>query len=93
MLRRCNENYLRNYHLATQGVDLDTLSKCVAAYFNLTCDQLYAPGRYPAVVQARSVLCFLAVRELGLAATELAQKMGLTQPAISISVKRGEGDH
>ena len=35
--------------------------------------------------------CFLAVRELGITATELARQMGLTQPAISISVKRGEG--
>ncbi|BBO72168.1 transposase [Desulfosarcina alkanivorans] len=91
VLNRCNENYMRKYRLAAQGVELDTLSKGVAAYFNLTCDRLYSPGRYPAVVQARSVLCFLAVRQLGLTATELARKIGLTQPAISISVKRGEG--
>jgi predicted transcriptional regulator len=37
------------------------------------------------------VLCFLAVRQLGVTATELARQMGLTQPAISISVKRGAG--
>jgi len=43
------------------------------------------------VVQARRVLCFLAVRQLGVTATELAMQMGLTQPAISISVKRGAG--
>ena len=40
------------------------------------------------VVQARRVLCFLVVRELGLTTTELAQKMELSQPAISISVNR-----
>jgi hypothetical protein len=91
VLKRCTENYLRKYRLAAQGVELETLSKGVAAYFNLTCDQLNTPGRYPAVVQARSVLCFLAVRQLGLTATELARKIGLTQPAINISVKRGEG--
>jgi len=28
--------------------------------------------------------------ELGITATELARQMGLTQPAIGISVKRGE---
>ena len=49
------------------------------------------PGRYPAVVQARSILCFMAVRELGVTATELARQMGLTQPAISMSVNHGEG--
>ena len=72
-------------------MDLRTLSHGVADYFNLAHDRLYTPGRYPAVVQARSVLCFLAVRELGITATELSRQMGLTQPAISISVKRGAG--
>jgi len=32
----------------------------------------------------------LAVRELGISATSLARKLGLTQPAVSISVKRGQ---
>jgi len=53
--------------------------------------QLKPPGRYPVVGQACSVLCFLAVRELELTATELAGQMGWTQPAISMSVKRGAG--
>ncbi len=91
VLKRCNETYLRKYRLAVKEVELDTLAEGVAAYFNLTLDQLHTPGRYSAVVQARSVLCFLAVRQLGLTATELARQIGLTQPAISISVKRGEG--
>jgi plasmid maintenance system antidote protein VapI len=30
------------------------------------------------------------VRELGVTATDLAKQIGMTQPAISISVKRGE---
>jgi hypothetical protein len=53
-------------------------------------DQLYAPGKYPKLVQARSVFCYWAVRELGVSATVLAKKLSVTQPAISIAVKRGE---
>jgi len=30
------------------------------------------------------------VRELGVSATVLAERIGMTQPAVSISVKRGE---
>jgi len=30
------------------------------------------------------------VRELGVSATALAKKLGLSQPAVSISVKRGK---
>ena len=91
VLERGNETYTRRQRLVAQGVDLKTLSHAVADYFDLAYDQLYTPGRYPVVVQARSVLCFLAVRELGITATELARQMGLTQPAISMSVKRGAG--
>lgn len=91
VLARSNETYTRRQHLVARGVDLKTLSDAIADYFALAYDQLYTPGRYPAVVQARSVLCYLAVRELGLTATELARQMGLTQPAISMSVKRGAG--
>ena len=47
-------------------------------------------GRYTDVVEARSVFCYWAVRELGVSATELARRFGMTQPAVSISVKRGE---
>lgn len=58
--------------------------------FDLTPEQILAPGRYPKVVQARSLLCYWVVRELGVTATSLAKQMGLTQPAVSIAVKRGE---
>jgi putative transposase len=47
-------------------------------------------GRYPDVVQARSLRCYWAARELGITATDLARIIGLSQPAVSISVKRGE---
>jgi hypothetical protein len=91
VLEQSNEDYSRRQRLIARGVDLKTLSDGVADYFGLSCESLYTPGRYPAVVRARSVLCFLAVRELGITATELARQMGLTQPAVSLSVKRGGG--
>lgn len=90
VLSQCNEHYERRYRLLAKGVDVKTLARGVADLFDLSPERLFAPGRYPDLVQARSVLCFLAVRELGLTATDLARQMGLTQPAISMSVKRGE---
>jgi predicted transcriptional regulator len=35
-------------------------------------------------------LCYWAVSKLGFSATELSQKLGVSQPAVSILVKRGE---
>jgi putative transposase len=90
VLTRGNESYSRRQRLIAKGVDLKTWARGVADFFDLSAEKLFSPGRYPAVVQARSVLCYLAVRELGVTATELARQMGLSQPAISMSVKRGE---
>ena len=86
-----NERKERQYRLQSEGVDLERLTQAVADYFNVSADRLFMPGRYPVIVTARSLLCYLAVRELGLTATELARKMGVSQPAISMAVKRGEG--
>jgi hypothetical protein len=41
-------------------------------------------------VKARSLLCYWAVRQLGISATKLSKKLGVSQPSVSISVKRGE---
>jgi DNA-binding MarR family transcriptional regulator len=41
-------------------------------------------------VAARSLLCYWVEREPGLAATELAKRLKMTQPAVSHAVIRGE---
>ena len=61
-----------------------------ASLFNLERDIVMRPGRYPDTVEARGVLCYWAVRELGLTTLELSKRLGVSQPTISQSVKRGE---
>ncbi len=90
VLESCNERLERRYRLIARGIDLQILAQIAAKIYDVRPEQLFAPGRYPKVVLARSLLCFWAVRLLGMQATELALKMGLSQPAVSISVKRGE---
>jgi len=53
-------------------------------------DVIYSKGRRRIQVTARSLLCYWAVRQLGLTATGLAQRLGMTQPAVSYAVSRGE---
>jgi hypothetical protein len=62
----------------------------VAGKFDIDPARIFEAGKYPRIVQARSLFCYWAVRELGLTATSLAKKLQLSQPAVSMAMKRGE---
>jgi hypothetical protein len=51
---------------------------------------LYLPGRQKKLVDARSLLCFWAVRELGISMTALAPRFSLTAAAIGYAAARGQ---
>ncbi|MBW2427828.1 MAG: transposase, partial [Deltaproteobacteria bacterium] len=46
-------------------------------------DVIYSKGRRKTQMAARSLLCYWAVRELGLTATELVKRFGMAQTAVS----------
>jgi len=48
-------------------------------------------GRQSRRVDARSLVCYWAVRELGMALTELARDLAMSPSAVSYAVGRGEG--
>ncbi len=52
--------------------------------------QIWAPGKHPMIVKARSLLCYWAVRQLRFSAAELSKRLRISQPSVSISVERGE---
>ena len=85
-----NERFERKYQLKSEGVTLSRVTKRVSQVLGVDPDCIYSPGKYSRNVKARSLFCYWAVRELGLSATSMAHKLGLTQPAVSISVRRGQ---
>lgn len=72
------------------GFDLAALTRLVAELLEDDPAQVLAAGKQPERVRARSLFCYWAVRELGYSATELGRKLGLSQPAVSQAVRRGE---
>ena len=90
ILAQANERYTRQYALKRQGIGFEYLVERVAELCHLDPREVVAAGRQRRKVTARSLLCFWAVRELGLPLTELARQLGLSPPGVSYAVQRGE---
>ena len=88
-----NEGLYRVLELADECQDIDDLNKVatrVSSELGIDPEQVWSYGKHPLTVKARSLFCYWAVRKLGFSATELSKKLGVSQPTVSISVKRGE---
>ena len=72
------------------GIDLAFLEKRVMDLFDTSPGDFYLPGRQKKLVEARSLLCFWAVRELGISMTAVAPRFSLTDVAIGYAVARGQ---
>ncbi len=90
VLDEARERLEERYQLKAQGYDLDKVTIRVSSELGIDPEQVWRPGKHPITVKARSLLCYWAVRKLGFSATELSKKLGVSQPSVSISVKRGE---
>ena len=90
VLKEADEQLERRYRLEAEGFDLDQVNRRVAKVMNIEPDLIWEKSRRPQVVAARDLLCFWASTELGMSATDLAKRLNLTQPAVSIGVRRGE---
>jgi chromosomal replication initiation ATPase DnaA len=78
------------YELKSQGYNIEKVEKRVMEILGVQKDVIYSKRRRKIQVAARSLLCYWAVCELGLTATALAKRLGMTQPAVSYAVIRGE---
>ena len=90
VLKKAGEKRERRYKLEAQGFTVDQVATQVAGLLGGKSEQIWKKGKHPQTVKARSLLCYWAVHELGMSATDLAMRIGITQPAVSQSVKRGE---
>jgi putative transposase len=90
VLKEADEQLERRYRLQAEGFDLDRVAKRVAAVMNISVELVWERSRRPQVVDARDLLCYWGCKELVISKTDLARRLNLTQPAVSIAVRRGE---
>jgi hypothetical protein len=90
VLREADEQLERRYQLQTRGFGLEQVAERVAQVLDIPLEIVWEKSRRPQVAVARSLLCYWASKELGMSMTNLAKRLNLTQPAISIAARRGE---
>ncbi len=90
ILNSVHESLEHKYSFQSRGFSLSDVAKRVAEKLEITPEQVWAPGKYRQTVDARSLMCYWSVRELGLTMSSLARTLNLSITAISKSVVRGE---
>ena len=76
--------------LQSQGYDFRYVLSRVAQLTGLQTEQILKPGKQPARVYARSLLCHWAIRRLGMAAVAVSKLRGISQSAATRAAYRGE---
>jgi hypothetical protein len=84
------ERFERRYWLRSKGYDFDWLLQRAADRLRIETVEILKPGKQPQRSRARSLVCFWAVREMGMSATDVGRLLNLSQPAVSRAVVRGE---
>jgi putative transposase len=89
VLESCMQQLEQHYKYLAWGYDFDWLVGQAATPLGLDPEIVTRRGRYPDTVEARSVSCYWAARELGISTLELAKRLGVSQPTANQSVNRG----
>lgn len=89
MLAEAEKVERRQSRLRRRGWDLASITKRGAEEAGLTPDLARGKGRTPRECRARALVCFWAVRELGYSGVEVANHLGISNPAVSLNARRG----
>jgi putative transposase len=76
--------------LQARGIGLSRIGSRVSELMGVEPLGLWGPGKERKRVSARSLLCYWAVRDLGMSMAELSRRLRLSLSGVSHSVKRGE---
>ena len=90
VLKAANEAKERKYELQARGFSLSKVAARVADVLGVEKEMVWAFGRRRDIVQARSLLCYWAVRELGVTMISLSRHLDVSVTAICKAVARGE---
>jgi len=91
VLTEAGEALEKRHAFRAKVIDLDKIVYRVSELMGVKPEDVWAKGKYPRIVDARGLFCcYWAVREMGVSMADMARQLGLSIPAISKSVQRGQ---
>ena len=92
VLKLAEEELEESTSFKREGLDLEVLIERVAEDFGIEATELKSGTRQRAVVKARTVLCYLAVRKLACSCAQVGKVLKISPQAVSMSVPRGQAN-
>ena len=89
VLKAAQEKLDRKSIIRALRYDFEWLVDRVTGLFGLTSKKLLTGGKHRRTVRARSVLCYWGMRELGMSAVGISEKLNIASSTASESVTRG----
>jgi chromosomal replication initiation ATPase DnaA len=77
------------YRLLAEGIRFDDIIPVAADLISVEQESLIGPSKERTVVKARALLCYWAVHELGMSMTDVATRLKIAVPTVSVAAKKG----
>jgi hypothetical protein len=90
VLKSAEEKLKKKYDLQARGFELKDVVARVTEVTGIEEERVWAAGKRREIVNARSLLCYWAVRELGVTMISLTRRIDQSVTAIGKAVIRGE---
>ena len=89
VLKTANESMKARYALAAEGIEIKEIIQAVSNLLSIEAEEIIGASKNRSAVKARALICCWAERELGMPMVEVANKLKIALPTVSLSAKKG----
>ena len=76
--------------LHPHAMDLDQVARRVAEVLQIDSNEIWKEGKKAVTVRARSLLCYWAIKDLGMTAVAVAKRVKISEPTVLRAAERGK---